>query len=162
VDKRSEIEKYGFHNYDDFLCLRPPRLLIASLIYLCRGFVVVALIGLSQGDITWLNDLVGTETPWSGYLAAAPAALVLYALGARAPSARAFVRWTWRHGRALMSLSALSYVAFAVAQVGFDPRRWLSGAPFAVQATVLAELGIIGYVLLSSRVRQTFLDFPSE
>jgi hypothetical protein len=166
MSKRLEIEKYGLHSYDDFLALRPPRLLIACLIFLCRDLVVVGLFGVSKlfgasgGIPPLLNDIVDPETLRSGCLAAVPAALVLYALVARVPTARAFVRWTWAHGRGLMSLSALSSVAVAVAQYGSDPRGWLN-SPLAVKAIVLAELAIVGYVFLSSRVRQTFLDFPS-
>jgi hypothetical protein len=159
MSKRLEIEKYGLHSYDDYLCLRPSRLLIASLIFLCRGLLLFALFGVSGGVPAALNDIFDAETLWRGCVAAAPAALVLYALTARAPGAPAFVRWAWRHGRALLALSALSYIALAVAQFGFDPRRWLNGS-LVVKAMVTAELLIIGYVLLSSRLRQTFLDFP--
>jgi hypothetical protein len=45
-------------------------------------------------------------------------------------------------------------------QYGSDPRRWLNSS-LAVKAIVLAELGIVAYVFLSSRVRQTFMDFPA-
>jgi hypothetical protein len=133
--------------------------LIACLIFLCRGLVVYVLVGVSRGVPVGFKDIVDTETVWSGFLAAVPAALVLYALVARVPTAPAFVRWAWRYGRALTSLSALSYVAIAVAQLGSDPRRWLGG-PLAAKAMVLAELAIIAYLFLSSRVRQAFLDFP--
>jgi hypothetical protein len=160
MSKRLEIEKYGLHSYDDHLCLRPSRPLIACLIFLCRGVIVVALLALSGGFEGPLSGVVDVDTLWSGCLAAAPAVVLLYALGARQPTARAFVRWIWRHGRGLMWLSAVSYVALAVAQLGTDPRRWLSSSPSA-KALILAELAIIAYAFLSSRVRQTFLDFPS-
>jgi hypothetical protein len=161
MSKRLEIEKYGLHNYDDFLCLRPSRALIASLVFLCRGLIAYALVGIAKGAPAGLNDVLGTDTLRSGCLAAAPAVLVLYALGARVPTAPAFVRWIWRHGRALMLLSALAYVALAVAQLGNDPRRWVGG-PLAGKALIVAELAVIAYVSLSSRVRQAFLDFPSD
>ena len=160
MSKRLEIEKYGVDSYDDYLCLRPSSLLIACMVFLCRGLLVFAMFGLSGGVPVALSDRVDAETLWHGCVAAAPAALVLYALTARAPGAPTFVRWSWRHGRGLMALSALSYVGLTVAQLGPDPRRWLGG-PLAVKALVLAELGVIGYVLLSSRVRQTFLEFPA-
>jgi hypothetical protein len=59
-----------------------------------------------------------------------------------------------------MLLSALCHIGLTVAQYGFDPRGWL-GSSLATKAVVAADLWLIGYVLLSSRVRQTFLDFPS-
>jgi hypothetical protein len=59
-----------------------------------------------------------------------------------------------------MAVSALVSIAVTVAQYGSDPRRWLNSS-LAVKAVVLAELAIVGYVFLSSRVRQTFMDFPA-
>ena len=161
MSKRLEIGKYGLHSYDDFLCLRPPGLLIASLVFLCRGLLVFGLFGLSGGVPEAFKGIVDSETLWRGCLAAAPAVLVLYALFARVPTAPAFVRWIWRHGRGLMLLAALSYIAVAAAQFGVDPRRWHGTGSLVAKIVVLAELGTIGYVFLSSRVRQTFLDFPS-
>jgi hypothetical protein len=166
MSKRLEIEKYGLDSYDDFLSLRPSRLLIASLVFLCRDLIVIGLFGVSKlagvsrGVPPFLREIVDPETLWSSCLAALPAALVLYAMAARSPTAPTFVRWAWRHGRGLMSLSALSSVAIAATQYGGSPRLWLNSS-LAVKAIVLVELGIVGYVLLSPRVRQTFLDFPS-
>jgi len=160
MSKRLEIEKYGLASYDDYLCLRPPRLLIASLIFLCRGVLLFALVNVTGGVPAALADVMDRDTLWHGCLAALPAALVLYALTARIPGAPSFVRWAWRHGRGLMAASALSYLALAAAQLGTDPRRWL-GSSLLAKALIATELAIIGYVSLSGRVRQTFLDFPS-
>ena len=163
MSERSEIEKYGLESYDDFLCLRPPRLLIASLIFLCRGLVVFVVVAASRGALAGLNDLADPEGLGIGSsFATAPAALVLYALGSRVPSAPAFVRWIWKRGPALVALSALAYISLSVARLGSDPGGWVSSTSVAAKAMVLAELGIIGYVSLSSRVRQAFRDFPSE
>ena len=69
------------------------------------------------------------------------------------------VRFSWRNGRLLLALAALSYVGLAVAQLGVDFRHWLF-SPLAI-ALVATELAILGYVLASSRVRQTFAEFPA-
>jgi hypothetical protein len=159
MSKRLEIEKYGLHSYDDYLCLRPSWPLIASLLFLCRGVAAYALVGISGGVPAGLNGIIDSGALWSGCLAAAPAAALLYALTARVPAAPAFVRRLWRHGRSLIALSVVSYVAIAATQYGADPRRWL-GSPLAVKAVTLADIGILAYVFLSSRVRQSFLDFP--
>jgi hypothetical protein len=96
---------------------------------------------------------------WRGCVAAIPAALVLYSMTARNPGAPRFVRFSWRNGRLLLALAALSYVGLAVAQHGVDFRGWLF-SPLAI-ALVATELAILGYVLASSRVRQTFAEFPA-
>jgi DUF2919 family protein len=163
MSKRLEIDKYGPDSYDDFFCLRPPWLLIASSIFLCRGLVVFVLVAASRGAATRL-DYLGDAGALSagGSLATVPAALVLYALGARAPTAPAFVRWIWMRGRALVSLSALAYIYLSTfGTLGPDPLAWVSDTSAAEKAVLLAELGIIAYVSLSSRVRQTFRDFPA-
>jgi len=164
MSKRLEIEKYGPDSFDEFLCLRPPRLLIASLIFLCRGVVIFVLVAASRGVAARFDYLAEPETLGIGSsVATAPAALVLYALGSRTPSAPTFVRWIWMHGRALVSLSALAYIYLSTlgAQLGPAPLAWVNDTSVAAKAMLLAELGIIGYVLLSSRVRQTFRDFPT-
>lgn len=159
MTKRLDIEKYGLHSYDDYLCLRPSWLLIASLIFLCRGLAAYALVGVSGGVPAGLNSLVDTDTLWSGVLAAAPAAMVLYAFTSRVPTAPKFVRWIWTHGRAFVALSVASYIAIAAVQYGADLRRWLA-SPLEVKAMAVVEVAILAYVFLSPRVRQSFLDFP--
>lgn len=159
MSKRLEIEKYGLDSYDDYLCLRPSWLLIVCTVFLCRGVLLFAAFGLSGGVPAALNEVVDAETLWQGCVAALPAVLVLYALTARAPGATRFVRFSWRHGRILLSLTALAYLALTALQLGTDPRRWLFSSP-VTKALVVVELAILGYVLLSARVRQTFLEFP--
>jgi hypothetical protein len=159
MKNRFEIEKYGFHNYDDFFCLRPPWLLIAALIYLCRSLVGIAMSGLAGGVPPGLGDVVDTDMLWAGCVAALPALLLLYAFGARVEGAPAFVRWIWGHGRALVAVSVAMHIAVAAAQLGVEPRSWL-GSSLAEKAVVLADLAVVVYVFSSARVKQTFLDFP--
>ena len=163
MSKQAEIDKFGLESYDDFLCLRPPRLLIGCLVFLCRGLVIFVLAAASRGSLPGLNDLGDTETVnFASTLATLPAALVLYAVGARVPSAPAFVRWIWRQGRTLVLLSAAAYVALAVTRLAAQPRAWAGTGSLTAKAMVAVELGIIGYVLLSDRVRHAFQDFPTE
>jgi hypothetical protein len=158
MTKRFEIERHG--SYDALIALRPPGLLIGSLIFLCRSLVAVVAFGIAGAPgVRAAVGSVDTEGLWIGCLAALPALLVLYAVGARVPKAPAFVRWTWAHGRALMSLSALCHIALAVTLYWSDPRRWHIGSPMG-KAMVVTDVAIIGYVFLSPRVRHTFLDFP--
>jgi hypothetical protein len=99
MNKRFEIETYGVGSYDDFFCLRPPWLLIASLIFLCRSIVAIGAFGLGGNGAEDVLSFVDKGALWSGCLAAVPALLVLYAAVARAPTAPAFVKWSWKHGR---------------------------------------------------------------
>jgi hypothetical protein len=161
MSKHFDTGKYGIGSYDDFFCLRPPWLLIASLLFMCRSLAALALFGMTgaDGDST-LSRFFDTEMLGMGALAAVPALLVLYALGARVPSAPSLVRWIWRHGRGLVAASALLHIAVAATHYA-SVRAWIGG-PLAVQALALGDLAVIGYVFLSSHVRQAFLEFPAR
>jgi hypothetical protein len=161
MNKRFEVEKFGFGAYDDFFCLRPPALLVMSLIFLCRGLAALFLFSISgKAGNPVLSYFLDSEMLWQGAFAAVPALLVLYALGARVPGAPTFVRWIWKHGSVLVALSALAHVAIAASK--YASVRALLGGSLGVTALALADLGIIGYVFLSSQVRQAFLDFPAR
>jgi hypothetical protein len=161
MSNRFDIDKYGFGSFDDYFCLRPSRMLIASLIFLCRSVIAVVAFGLGgDGAEQLLGGIVDPEANWAGVLAAAPALLVLYALVARVPRAPSFVQWTWKHGRLLVALSALCHIGIAAVYYSSDPRHW-HGLSALDAAVALADLAIVVYVFSSSRVRQTFADFPS-
>jgi hypothetical protein len=141
--------------------LRPSRILIASILFLCRDLLLIVAFGASgmAGASTKLGDLVDTDYLWLACSAAIPAAAILYAYFARAPDARPIVRWLWAHGRVLLLSSALAQIAVVAASYWDDAGR-LQAGPLADKAVVIGELAVIGYVLLSSRVKDVFLDFP--
>lgn len=161
MSKRFDTGKYGLASYDDFFCLRPPWLLIASLLFMCRSLAALALFGMTGADgDSSLSSFIDTELLGRGALAAVPALLVFCALGARVPTASAPVRWIWRHGRALVVLSALCHIAVPAAHYA-SVRGWI-GSPPITKAFALIDIVIIVYVFLSSHVRQAFLEFPAR
>lgn len=160
MSKRLQIEKYGLDSYDDHLCLRPSKLLVACTLFLSRGVLLLAVFGLIKGVPDAVRPFVDADRLWEAAIAALPAVGVLYALAARLPGAPTAVRWIWRNGRALLALSAVSYVALAAVRLGSDPQRWLA-SPLATKALVIAEVAILVFVVLSARVRDTFLEFPA-
>ena len=153
--------KYDLNDYDSHLALRPSWLMIASMLFLCRGWLLLLLIGVSNvaGVSVEIDDLVPTDYVWQGLIAGVPSALTLYAWLVRVPTAKAFVRAIWRNGRALLTLAALLHVTLVFA-AEWPSLRWLTEPVSAL--ILLGDLWVIAFVLLSRRVKDTFLDFPSR
>lgn len=153
--------KYDLNDYDSHFALRPSWLLIASMLFLCRGWLLLLMIGVSNvaGVSVELDDLVPTDHVWEGLIAGVPSMLTLYAWLVRVPTAKAFVRAIWRNGRKLLTLSALLHIALVFA-AEWPSTRWLL-EPVAA-AIFLGDLWVIAFVWLSRRVTDTFLDFPSR
>lgn len=159
--KRIFEAKYDLDDYDAHFALRPSRLLIASMIFLCRGWIMLALIGVSNfaGVSVEMDSLVPTDHVWEGLIAGVPAVLTFYAWLVRVPSAKALVRAVWRNGRKLLVTSALLHVALVFA-AEWPSTHWLREPVSAV--ILLGDLWVIAFVSLSRRVRDTFLDFPAR
>src|SRR5262245_5493524 len=119
-----EIGRFSARNLEELMSLRPPGLLIASLIFLCRSVVAVVVLRLAGAGLQALVGDINTQGVWIGCFAALPALVLLYGVGARVPTAPAFVRWAWTHGRALVSASALCHIALAMALYWSQPRLW--------------------------------------
>lgn len=159
--KRTFPAKYDLDDYDAHFALRPSWLLIATMIFLCRGWLMLMLLGVSNfaGVSVELDDLIPTDHVWEGLIAGVPAALTLYAWLVRVPSAKALVRAIWRNGRKLLIASALLHSALVFA-TEWPSMHWLSEP---VSAVILAgDLWVIAFVLFSERVKDTFLDFPER
>lgn len=153
--------KYHLEDYDRFFSLRPSWLMVATMVFLCRGWLLLLVMAASAmaGISIELSDISPTDHVWSGLIAGVPAALVLYCVWARRPDARGWVRSVWRNGRLLLAVSALLHVALTVASEGTRALRSIS--PLAV-TVLLVDLWIVTYVVLSARVKDTFSDFPDR
>jgi len=163
MSKRYDFRKYESWSYDDDFCLKPPFLLKASILYLCRSLLLFGLFVISstRGQVTGIEKLIpGGEHAAALALSGIPALLVFYALLRRSPSGSGFARWVWQHGRTLLATSAVMEVCAALlflysgaAAVGeFGAVRF---------ALLLLDVYILAYVLMSVRVRDTFSDFPA-
>jgi Protein of unknown function (DUF2919) len=151
---------YPESHYDDQFCLKPPLLLWVATLYLSRaitlpfGLAIAHFANVDSLAIDYFHQLWSVE----GLIPSAIAAVFLYTLFRRVPSASNAVRWIWARGPIFLAVSAVSdIVLLAVAAV----RR----GEFDDQT--LVSIGAIGfdiyfllYVLFARRVRDAIAEFP--
>ena len=158
--KSYDLKRYEAWAFDDYYCLKPPAVLTVAIIYLCRSFLLLAIYMLasvkgSTGDMGLL--LQAGDHPSSLAITGVPALLVLFALMRRGPSGGRFPRWIWKHGRIFLACSALLEIGMAVLYL---TTLTVGETPSLTVAFLFLDLYILGYVLFSRRVKDTFSDFP--
>lgn len=155
---------YDFDCYDKYFCLKPPILLVVAALLLCRDVVLpllvaaLAVFGVSNSNSDFV---VGSGRQWTSVASALPAALVLYALLARVPTASRFVRWISSQGRLLLGASAgvQLLLLYSENHVSLGSGSSVSEVSLAMMAV---DLIILCYIAFSRRVRDTFRDFPAQ
>src|ERR1700687_5274283 len=92
---------YASSYYDDHLCLKPPLLLWAAVLYLSRSITLPIAMALGHFAGVDSSAITAFRGLWSldGLIPSAIAAVMLYALCRRVPSASRPVRWIWAHGQ---------------------------------------------------------------
>jgi hypothetical protein len=158
--KSYDLGKYDSWSFDDHFCLRPPFVLTAAIVYLCRSFLLVTLIlaASTRGRDTGMEALLpGGDHPMSIGLTAIPAMLVLYARIRRSPKAGRLARWAWKQGRWLLASSAILEIVSGVLLLSSSD----GAAHDSIRiAFLFLDFYILLYVLLSKHVRDVFSDFP--
>jgi hypothetical protein len=157
---RTLTHTYPASHYDDQMCLKPPVLLWLAVLYLSRALSLP--IAMALGHFAGVDEKAITvfQGFWSAdaLIPSAIAAVMVYALVRRLPTASRQVRWIWAHGRIVLALSAvldIALLAIALIRQGEinDQSIWSLVA-------VAGDLYFLLYILLARRVRQTFLEFP--
>lgn len=160
--KSYDLNKYDSWLYDDDFCLKPPFVLTAAMAYLCRSFLIMALVlaATTRGKDTGMElFLPGGDHPMSIGLTAIPAMLVLYARVRRSPRAGNFVRRIWTHGRLLLGLSAVMEIATGVFLIYANAGEGHDSDLIRV-GLLIVDVYILLYVVVSKHVRDVFSDFP--
>jgi Protein of unknown function (DUF2919) len=153
--------RYSQSSYDEHLCLKPPLLLWVALLYLSRAVSLPVVLGLSSvagvsSDTKEIfQGLFGAYTLLPSFFAA----VVLFALIRRSPSASRTVRWICTRGRLILVISALLDLALVV-DSAFRHTE-LDGQAGLGLLTGVFDLYFLVYVLAARRVRDVFSDFPA-
>jgi hypothetical protein len=153
--------RYSLSAYDDYFCIKPPLLLWLAVLYLSRAVTVpiVAAVGGFAGVSSDAIALLKSSWSLEGLGPSVAAALVLYAMIRRSPTAPRFVRRVSMHGRLVLAVSAvldLALSGFLLASQSVQPGHMPPGL-----ITAGADIYFLLYVLLARRVRDTFSDFPA-
>ena len=147
--------KYDLYSYDENLVLRVPPLLIAA-IYWSIHHVFLLVLGASSNS----GEVFGLVLDYSGsalfLISDVPGVLVLFARINRTSDAGAKVRWIWHHGLALLVLG----LSMSAAATSYYYHREIVNIENPGFFLLIADVGIVLYLLFSRRVKDVFADFP--
>lgn len=162
VKQPRDILKYDLGCYDKHYCLKPPLALLAATVFACREFLLplVLLIGSLKGGAQYEIDFLFAEHRGATLLAQIPALLVVYAMIRRMPSGDAAARWIWKRGRMILGVSLLAdaYLAAAFSDLSVAHLHAEAMGPLA---RMTLDVGILLYLALSGRVKDSFASFPA-
>ena len=152
---------YSPSNYDDDMCLKPPLLLWAAVLFLCRAIMLPVVIGI--GHVAGVNADAMTQLRefWSAdqLVPAVIAIPVLCALCWRSGSAPGILRGVWARGRLFLALSAA--VDIALPLISQLAQRQITDQFVLTLFASGVDVYFLAYILAARRVRDTFSDFPA-
>jgi hypothetical protein len=152
---------YSSSQYDEYFCLKPPLLLWAAILFLSRSISLPLVIGL--GNFAGVDAAALTELRrfWSldNLLPSLLAAVLLYAVVRRVPTAPAAVRFIWSHGQKLLVLAAA--IDFVQAAITIFRMANLSDEVLLSVGCAAIDTYFLLYLLLARRVKDAFAEFPA-
>ena len=157
---------YPFSAYDKYMSLKLGSNLWFILVYFLRPFILkVSTIQMGRGaksdSVSGLKNLVYPDDFgfFLAFIATIPVLLLIFAYAKRKPGASEFVQSLWRNGRNLLAVAALLNIV-----VIFVP--FLANMTHSINiygwGQLVVAVAIIIYLYLSTRVTDTFADFPKE
>ena len=153
-------DTYADSHYDAYFCLKPPLLLWVAVLYLSKALTLpaIAAVGAYAGVNADAISLLKRFWSAEALLPSLIAAVILYTLCRRLPTASKQVRWIWAHGRIFLAFSAgidllLSLTPAIRAGEMNDQVLWS-----LFNATI--DVYFLAYILTARRVRDTFSEFP--
>ncbi len=161
MEKRFDARRYDLGCYDKHFCLKPPVLLIAMIVFLCRDFLLPLIVaaGSMKGGGDGLFDSVAKIRQQHWFIAGLPALLVFYSLVRRVPKGDVVARWLWRRGRWLLSLSIVLGM-YPLLQTLQQRLGNVGDGELPLLLVLLVEIASLSYLWLSRRAGDAFRDFP--
>jgi hypothetical protein len=157
-----DTDSHAYHTsyYDHYDCLKPPAMLWFAVFYLSKAITlpVAAGIGSFAGVNSAALSMIKGFWNINSLVPSLIAAVILYALCRRVPTASGAVRWIWARGRFILALSAgIDLVLSVIPPIRLgeinDEVLW-SLINAAIDAYFLL------YILTVRRVRDAFSEFP--
>jgi len=152
---------YAASYYDDHFCLKPPLLLWVAVFYLSRAITLPIAMAIGHFAGVDSSAITAFRGLWSvdGLIPSLIAAVILYTLCRRVPSAPRPVRWIWAHGQLFLAVAAiLDIILLSIALIRQgeinDQSLW---SLFAAAG----DLYFLVYILAARRVRHAFSEFPA-
>jgi hypothetical protein len=142
------------------MCLKPPFLLWVAVLYLSRALtlpIAMALghfAGVDEKAITLFREFWSAEA----LIPSAIAAVMLYTLVRRVPTASPPVRWIWAHGRIVLAVSAVLDIALLT--MALIRQGEINDQSIWSLVAAGGDLYFLIYILAARRVRHALLEFP--
>jgi hypothetical protein len=152
---------YPASHYDDQMCLKPPFLLWVAVLYLSRAITLPVAMAIGHFAGVDASAITLFRGIWSvdALIPSLIAAVILYTLCRRVPSASQWVRWIWARGQIFLAVSAVLDIALLslmlIRQGEINDQSLLS-----VLAAVV-DVYFLVYILAARRVRHAFAEFPA-
>jgi hypothetical protein len=151
---------YPASHYDDQMCLKPPFLLWVAVLYLSRALTLP--IAMALGHFAGVDEKAITlfRGIWSAdaLIPSTIAAVMLYALVRRLPTASPPVRWIWAHGRIVLAVSAVLDIALLT--MALIRQGEINDQSIWSLVAAGGDLYFLIYILAARRVRHALLEFP--
>jgi len=153
---------YSYKDYDKYLCLKAGPGLWLVVLYLLHPYILLlSALRSRQREGAGLKNLVYPDdfSLTLAILATIPALCFIYAWIKRNPGGGDTVKYIWRNGAMVLSLTALLNVAIVFVPLLLDFKHNIHIIGWA---QIAASVAVILYVQLSPRVKDAFADFPVE
>jgi hypothetical protein len=154
-------DSYPESYYDDQMCLKPPLLLWLAVLYLSRALTLP--IAMAIGHFAGVDPraTAALRSFWSldALVPSAIAAVMLYALCRRVPSASAPVRWMWARGQIFIAVAAVLDIGLLLAEV--IRQGEINSSTLISLIAAVVDVYFLVYVLAARRVRHVFSEFPA-
>jgi hypothetical protein len=157
---------YPFSAYDKYVSLKLDSTMWLIIVYFLRPFILkVSTIQMGRGakseSVSGLKALVYPDDFgfFLAFVATIPVLILVFAYAKRKPDASEFVQSLWRNGRNLLVAAAVMNIV-----VIFIP--FLANITHSINLygwiQLAVAVAIIVYLYSSTRVTDTFADFPKE
>ena len=143
------------------MCLKPPLLLWAAVFYLSRAITlpvamaIAHFAGVDSTAITYIRAFWSLDALVPSLIAA----VILYTLCRRVPTASRLVRWIWARGRIFLAVSAISDLALTL--FALNGKADINDQSLLSVFAALIDVYFLAYILAARRVRHVFEEFPA-
>jgi Protein of unknown function (DUF2919) len=142
------------------MCLKPPLLLWVAVLYLSRALTLPVVMAIGHFSGVDSSAITAFRAYWSfdSLVPSLIAAVILYVLCRRLPSAPEWVRWVWARGQIFLAVAAILDVALLA--IGIIRQGEINNSSLLSLCAALVDLYFLVYILAARRVRHAFSDFP--
>ena len=155
---KHNYSNYSVQDFDNFDCLKISKWVYLSLIFILRGYVVWLMSVTNMKDKVGIIQWIYPETSLF-YLSLGSGALgffIVVVLSLRRPNAKSWVKFFWRHVKAIIILALL--FDFIICITGFFYWHLLSLTWLITQAIIVG--GLIIMLNISKKFTINIAEFP--